>query len=65
MQRLEVSGAVRPLYGSLGIKGLNEGVRSHFFAFWRDIYKVKSCFGNGVCTSSSKFHRLNLEACQS
>jgi len=23
MQRLEVSGAVRPLYGSLGIKGLN------------------------------------------
>jgi len=25
MQRLEVSGAVRPLYGSLGVKGL----RSH------------------------------------
>jgi len=23
MQRLEVSGAVRPLYGSLGVKGLN------------------------------------------
>ena len=23
MQRLEVSGAVRPLYGSLGFKGLN------------------------------------------
>ena len=22
MQRLEVSGAVRPLYGSLGVKGL-------------------------------------------
>jgi len=23
MQRLEVSGAVRPIYGSLGVKGLN------------------------------------------
>jgi len=23
MQRLEVSGAVRPLYGSLGVKGVN------------------------------------------
>jgi len=23
MKRLEVSGAVRPLYGSLGVKGLN------------------------------------------
>ena len=23
MQRLEVSGAVRPLYGSLGVRGLN------------------------------------------
>jgi hypothetical protein len=24
MQRLEVSGAVRPIYGSLGVKRLNE-----------------------------------------
>ena len=24
MKRLEVSGAVRPLYGSLGVKGLSE-----------------------------------------
>ena len=24
MQRLEVSGAVRPLYGSFGVKGLND-----------------------------------------
>ena len=24
MQRLEVNGAVGPLYGSLGVKGLNE-----------------------------------------
>jgi hypothetical protein len=27
MQRLEVSGAVRPLYGSLGVKGLKISVR--------------------------------------
>ena len=26
MQSLEVSGAVRPLYGSLGVKGLNGGI---------------------------------------
>ena len=26
MQRLEVSGAVRPLYGSLGYKGLTETI---------------------------------------
>ena len=26
MQRLEVSGAVRPLYGSLGVKGFNYSV---------------------------------------
>ena len=25
MQRLEVSGAVRPIYGSLGVKGLRNG----------------------------------------
>jgi hypothetical protein len=32
MQRLEVSGAVRPLYGSLGFKGLNT---SNGFAWWQ------------------------------
>ena len=26
MQRLEVSGAVRPIYGSLGVKGLTEAL---------------------------------------
>ena len=30
MQRLEASGAVQPLYGSLGVKGLT---------FWRRNYK--------------------------
>jgi len=32
MQRLEVSGAVRPLYGSLGVKGLmNVGLSRQIF----------------------------------
>jgi len=30
MQRLEVSGAVRPLYGSLDFKGLTSNSRKHF-----------------------------------
>ena len=30
MQRLEVSGAVRPLYGSLGVKGLNNEMSGAF-----------------------------------
>ena len=29
MQRLEVSGAVRPLYGSLGVKGLTAEFNPH------------------------------------
>jgi len=31
MKLLEVSGAVRPLYGSLGIKGLSSAYYMHFF----------------------------------
>ena len=37
MQRLEVSGAVRPLYGSLGFKGLMMDSGS---------YLAYSCMGN-------------------
>jgi len=33
MQRLEVSGAVRPLYGSLGVKGLTFWRRNYSFNF--------------------------------
>ena len=29
MQRLKVSGAVRPLYGSLGVKGIGKGTVLH------------------------------------
>ena len=30
MQRLEVSGAVRPIYGSLGVKRLNKLIPEYF-----------------------------------
>ena len=30
MQRLEVSGAVRPIYGSLGVKGLNRAKQKQY-----------------------------------
>jgi len=33
MQRLEVSGAVRPIYGSLGVKRLNSG-GERIYWFW-------------------------------
>jgi len=33
MQRLEVSGAVRPIYGSLGVKGLTMYRNSFTFTF--------------------------------
>jgi len=34
MQRLEVSGAVRPIYGSLGIKWLIQDVQSQQTLTW-------------------------------
>jgi len=39
MQRLEVSGAVRPIYGSLGVKRLRIRVTVHYALYtssWRD-----------------------------
>jgi len=33
MQRLEVSGAVRHIYGSLGVKGLTFWCRIYYFNF--------------------------------
>jgi len=37
MQRLEVSGAVRPLYGSLGVKGLRQVIPRFSMIFLRPI----------------------------
>jgi len=38
MKRLEVRGAVRPLYGSLGVKGLIS-----LLTFWRRNYFLNFC----------------------
>jgi len=35
MQRLDVSGAVRPIYGSLGVKGLMYQEMRDFFFFFK------------------------------
>ena len=41
MQRLEVSGAVRPPYGSLGFKGLTFWSRNYFFLILEHpVYKM-------------------------
>ena len=41
MQRLEVRGAVRPLYGSLGVKGLTFWRRNYFFLILaHTVYKM-------------------------
>ena len=54
MQRLEVSGAVRPLYGSLGVKGLTPHcmckspcLRKHVAGFQTFIYRY-SLFDGGA-----------------
>ena len=42
MQRLEVRGAVRPIYGSLGVKrlitGLSSGTKSCSYAYYKELF---------------------------
>ena len=46
MQRLEVSGAVRPIYGSLGVKRLiPTHAHFHWLKFIKNILKNPTCFG--------------------
>jgi len=40
MQHLAVSGAVRPLYGSLGVKGLTFWRRNYFLILVHPAYKM-------------------------
>jgi len=40
MQRLEVSGAVRPIYGSLGVKRLSYNLFSEIHTFWKDCFPL-------------------------
>jgi len=42
MQRLEVSGAVRPLYGSLGVKGLIINLMTHLYNLTAPTYSAKT-----------------------
>jgi len=44
MQRLEVSGAVRPLLGLLGVKGLKFYLLTCFAAIAPSKYYVDGCF---------------------
>ena len=48
MQRLEVSGAVRPIYGSLGVKRLSSG---EVVLTWRWSSIVLSCYFGVLCCS--------------
>ena len=49
MQRLEVSGAVRPIYGSLGVKGLIKGAEKSLAQPGRkQAAPVKSVMGRGM-----------------
>ena len=41
MQRLEVSGAVRPIYGSLGVKGLSAAIDNNFLILQNFMFKKK------------------------
>jgi hypothetical protein len=48
MQRLEVSGAVRPLYGSLGVKGLIRPCRNSFIQIRFFSKAQQHLFGQGL-----------------
>ena len=50
MQRLEVSGAVRPLYGPLGVKGLISDVSDECVAF---IFKRQTSMKTVLSTETS------------
>jgi len=55
MQRLEVSGAVRPLQGSLGVKGLNPQ-DSGSKDMWHNLYQ---CFSTaGPRAGTGLWHQL-------
>jgi len=49
MQSLEVSGAVRPLYGSLGVKGLKNNIKIYIKIYFKT---APTCFGVTVTPSS-------------
>ena len=58
MQRLEVSGAVRPLHGSLGVKGLNNF--SKVFQFVMPDHTSQYC-NNKLDPSQYGFSKASLQ----
>ena len=59
MQRLEVSGAVRPIYGSLGVKGISTVAFAMMILFFRRLRKTaKSNDKLHVCMSASPSVRM-------
>ena len=57
MERLEVSGAVRPIYGSLGVKRI---ITIFFFFTWMVIYLVPNYNICAVYTRKSLFSLLQF-----
>jgi hypothetical protein len=59
MQRLEVNGAVRPLYVSLGFKGLSYFVNSEIYVLVICIFVY---YGPDLYTEDNKSMKTNLES---
>jgi hypothetical protein len=65
MQRLEVSGAVRPLYGSLGVKGFKPKgpLQTHFRSIWDcDGSDCEECAVMLYCYQAIRGHKIIFTA---
>ena len=56
MQRLEVSGAVRPIYGSLGVKRLSSTCFGHHYAHHEELTTI------ALVTTSATYHKSCFRA---
>ena len=65
MQHLEVSGVVRPIYGSLGVKRLRKLKQSYNLLMLQDIHSIVSlstAAGTGYLAGCRLFMRRNCSA---
>ena len=60
MKRLEVSGAVRPIYGSLGVKRLSTAVQVFPWPFFPDIAPSRMFTTNSFCLTVCPIHEWRL-----
>jgi len=60
MQRLEVSGAVRPLYVSLGVKGLTQRFRVSILSLLQYVIVLLYCLCKNLyhLFSTTKWHKI-------